>query len=179
MNMRAAVTKGPTRASVGATGATMFSMHGTPLLSEGASFDGLAAAENLWLSLKVYSSGGENAFHAHTVEDHAFVVMQGRGTFHFPDGATQTVTQFEGILIPKGIHYRFEADEAENLVLLRVGGAQRKTQGVPVLSKSCQPAELKGTTRDFDGSEKDGAAAKTGTPSKPIVPIPGRFFPEG
>lgn len=179
MNMHAPVKKGPTHAPVGETGATMFSMHGTPLLSEGASFDGLATAENLWLSLKVYSSGGENAFHAHTKEDHAFVVMQGKGVFHFPDGATQVVTQFEGIMIPKGIHYRFEADEAENLVLLRVGAAQRSTTGVPEIFKSSQPAELKGTTRDFDGSEKDGRAAKTGTPAKPIVAIPGRFFPEG
>lgn len=179
MNQHASFKHGPTHTPVADTGATMFSMNGAPLLSEGASFDGLAAAENLWLSLKVYSSGGENAFHAHTIEDHAFVVMQGCGTFYFPDGVSQLVTRFEGIMIPKGIFYRFEADEAENLVMLRVGGAQRTTQGAPAVFKSCQPDELKGTTKDLDGSEKDGSAPKTGTPSKPIIPIPGRYFPGG
>jgi mannose-6-phosphate isomerase-like protein (cupin superfamily) len=176
MNAITPIKPGPTHAPVGGTGASIFTMTGAPLLSEGASFDGLAAAENLWLSLKVYSSGGENAFHAHTLEDHAFIVLQGRATFHFPDGTTQDVTKFQGVMLPKGVAYRFEADEAENLVLLRVGAAQRKTQGVPRIDKSSMPDELKGTTFDLDGALKDGRAAKTGTPAKPIVPIPGRYF---
>ena len=164
MNIAVTPPKGPTNAPIGTTGASMFSMRGAPLLSDGASFDGLAAAENLWLSLKVYSSGGENAFHAHTAEDHAFVVMQGRGTFHFPDGTTQDVKQFEGIMLPKNVYYRFEADPESNLVLLRIGAMQRTTEWV------------KGKTLDLDGSLKDGRNPKTGTPSRPIVPIPGRFF---
>src|SRR5665213_337103 len=87
--MNANVTPGaaPKRETIGASGATKFSMRGLPLLSDGASFDALATADNLWLSVKVYSSGGENALHKHTVEDHAFVVLQGRGTFHFDDGS--------------------------------------------------------------------------------------------
>ena len=166
MNANVTLKNGPTHTQLANTGATLFSMNG----AEGASFDGLAAAENLWLSLKVYSSGGENAFHAHTVEDHAFVVLQGCGKFYFPDGTSQLVSRFEGIMIPKGIYYRF---------MIRVGGAQRTTKGVPTIFKSCQPEELKGATRDLDGSEKDGRSSKTGTPSKPIVPIHGRYFPGG
>jgi quercetin dioxygenase-like cupin family protein len=177
MNMMAPIRRGPTNEPIGDTGATSFSMLGTSLLSDGASFDGLAAAENLWLSLKVYSSGGENAFHRHSVEDHAFVVMQGRGTFHFPDGTKKIVERFQGVMLPKGVAYRFEADPAENLVLLRVGGAQRKTEGVGDLDKGHgAPAELRGTTFDLDGSLKDGRSPKTGTPSRPIVPIPGKYF---
>jgi hypothetical protein len=183
--MNAPVKVGPTHAPIGDTGASVFSMRGAPLLSEGASFDGLAAAENLWLALKVYSSGGENAFHQHTQEDHAFVVMQGKGRFYFTKGegepvSSQEIAQYEGVMIPKGIAYRFEADPAQNLVLLRIGAAQRKTQGVGDLGPSHgAPAELKGTTFDLDGSAKDGRNPKTGTPAKPIVSIPGRFFPEG
>src|SRR5262249_7369490 len=154
MNINAPIKTGPTTMPIGKTGATRFSMRGAPLLSEGASYDGLATADNLWLSLKVYSSGGENALHAHTVEDHAFVVLQGRGTFYFGDGSTSDVIQYEGIMIPKGVTYRFEADETENLVLLRVGGAQRKTNDTAV-TKTGTPAELKGTVFDADGSEKD------------------------
>lgn len=179
MNINVPIKTGPTTTPIGNSGATRFSMRGAPLLSDGASYDGLANAENLWLSLKVYSSGGENALHVHTVEDHAFICLQGRGTFHFGDGSTSDVIQYEGIMIPKGVSYRFEADEKENLVLLRVGAAQRKTQGVrPVTEGHGTPAELKGTTFDADGSEKDGRNPKTGTPAKPLVPIPGRFFPE-
>ncbi len=163
---------------VGETGASKFTMRGLPLLSEGASFDALANAENLWLSAKVYSSGGENALHIHTLEDHAFVILKGKATFHFADGTQQEAIQFEGVMIPKGIAYRFEADPGENLVLLRVGAAQRTTTGLGPLVKSASPLELKDTTIDYDGSVKDGRDPKTGTPSKPIIPIPGAFFPD-
>jgi mannose-6-phosphate isomerase-like protein (cupin superfamily) len=167
----------PKKEAVGTTGATKFSMRGMPLLSGGASFDGLATAENLWLAVKVYSSGGENALHAHTVEDHAFVVLQGKATFHFAGGLTSEVLQYEGVMIPKGCLYRFQADEAQNLVLLRIGAAQRKTTGIDKLQKHGSPIELMGTTFDDDGGKKDGRAAKTGTPSQKIVRIPGKFFP--
>ncbi len=178
MNINVKANSAPEREKIGETGATKFSMRGLPLLSEGASFDALATAENLWLSVKVYSSGGENALHIHPLEDHAFVVLQGRGTFHFGDGSTRDVVQYEGVMLPKGVAYRFEADERENLVLLRIGAAQRKTTGIEELQRHGTPMELKDTAIDVDGSRKDPKAEKTGTPSRPIVQIPGRFFPE-
>ena len=158
------------------SGPTKFSMRGMPLLSSGASFDALASADNLWLSIKVYSSGGENALHKHRTEDHAFVVLQGRATFHFGDGSSCEARQFEGIMLPKGTLYKFEADEAENLVLLRIGGAQRNDLANRLLQKHGVPAELAGNTFDADGSVKVGSDPKTGTPSQPIIPIPGKFF---
>src|SRR4051812_45102857 len=111
MNVNVTVRKRPAHGPIGDTGASVFSMCAS-LLSEGASYDGLAAAENLWLGLKVYSSGGENAFHAHMLEDHAFVVLQGKAVFYFPDGTTKVVTKFDGVMVPKGVNYRFVADEA-------------------------------------------------------------------
>ncbi len=51
-------------------------------------YDPLATAENLWISLKVYASGGENALHFHGGEEHAFIVLQGKATFTFGDGRT-------------------------------------------------------------------------------------------
>ncbi len=161
-----------------AEGPQKFTMRGLPQLSEGASYDHLASAENLWLSAKVYSSGGENALHAHMTEDHAFVVLQGKATFHFEDGSTCLALPFEGIMLPKGVMYRFEAGVEENLVLLRIGAAQRSDPANRQLQKHGSPLELKGKTFDADGALKDGRAAKTGTPSKPIVKIPGKFFPK-
>lgn len=173
MNTQLAINPAPTMCDR----ATKFSMRGLPMLSQGASFDALASSDNLWLSVKVYSSGGENALHAHKTEDHAFVVMQGRATFHFEDGSTCEALQFEGIMIPKGVLYRFEAGEEQNLVLLRIGGAQRNNLQDRRLRRNGMPEELKGFTYDADGGLKDGRDPKTGTPSQKIVPIPGKFFP--
>ena len=79
-----------------------FSMRGLPLLVQGTANHPMATVDNLWLSVKVYASGGENALHAHLVEDHAFVVLQGRATFFFEDGSSCEVLPFEGIMLPKG-----------------------------------------------------------------------------
>ena len=75
----------------------------------------------MWATLKVYASGGENELHAHTNEDHVFFVLQGGATFHGPGGATVTLGRNEGIMLPRGTVYSFVAEEAEPLVLLRVG----------------------------------------------------------
>ncbi len=161
-----------------ATGATKFSMRGLPLLAQGASFDPVATADNLWLSVKVYASGGENALHSHKIEDHAFVVLQGRATFYFGDGSSCEALAFEGVMLPKGTLYRFEAGEEENLVLLRIGGAQRKDMANRDLQPHGSPVELKGTTFDADGTTKNGRDPKTGTPALAIIRAVGKFFPQ-
>lgn len=81
----------------------------------------VAATDRLNLVLKAYASGGENSLHAHTAEDHAFVVLQGEATFYGRPGDPKvTVGKHEGILIPNGVFYKFKAGEGEQLVLLRV-----------------------------------------------------------
>ena len=45
----------------------LFSLRNTPLLEQGTTYDPLATAENLWVNLKVYASGGENALHSHEI----------------------------------------------------------------------------------------------------------------
>src|SRR5262245_31321256 len=114
--------------------AVVFSMRNLPLLEQGTTYDPLATAENLWTSIKVYASGGENALHSHGGEDHIFIVLQGKATFTFADGRAQIVGLNEGVMIPKNVQYKFEADERENLVLLRVGGGERKVKGLDHLT---------------------------------------------
>lgn len=80
----------------------------------------LAATANLSAVLKTYASGGENELHAHTNEDHLFVVLQGAATFYGPRGEEKVVRRHEGVILPKGVVYRFLAHEDEPLVLLRV-----------------------------------------------------------
>jgi mannose-6-phosphate isomerase-like protein (cupin superfamily) len=80
-----------------------------------------AATPRMNVVLKTYASGGENELHAHTNEDHAFVVLQGGATFFGPRGERRDVVRHEGVVLPRGVVYRFTAHEGEPLVLLRVG----------------------------------------------------------
>jgi mannose-6-phosphate isomerase-like protein (cupin superfamily) len=168
----------PKTEELGQSGAKKYSMRGMPQLSQGTTNDPLATADNLWLQAKVYASGGENSLHAHTIEDHSFFVLQGEATFYFGDGSSCGVQQYEGVMIPKGTSYRFQASEEVNLVLLRIGGAQRKTTGVDQLQAHGTPMELKGTTLDDDGTPKVSRSGSAKTPNPPAIAIPGKFFPK-
>jgi len=156
--------------------AVLFSMRNLPLLEQGTTYDPLATAENLWCSIKVYASGGENALHAHGGEDHAFIVLQGKATFTFGDGRTSVVGQYEGVMIPKNVLYKFEADQSENLVLLRVGGGARKVAGLTDLTRFGTPKDILQQTTFADGSIKDGGSVKNGEGGKPRIYAKGRFF---
>jgi mannose-6-phosphate isomerase-like protein (cupin superfamily) len=156
--------------------AVAFSMRNTPLLEQGTTYTSLATAENLWAAIKVYASGGENALHAHGGEDHLFIVMQGKATFTFADGRTSIVRQHEGVMIPKDVQYKFEADEAENLVLLRVGGGERGVKGLDHVTPFGTPKDVARQTSFADGSVKIGNDAKNGESSKRRVYADGKYF---
>lgn len=103
----------------------------------------MAASSQLNVVLKTYASGGENELHAHTNEDHMFVVMQGSATFYGPGGEFRVVNLHEGVVLPRGVLYRFVANGPEPLVLLRVGA---------VIDPSKDPlARIDDKGRDFDG----------------------------
>ena len=157
-----------------------FGMNGLPLLSSGQSTKPLAAAEHLWLHSKVYSRGGENALHAHVVEDHAFFVLNGAAEFTFGDGNVVIAERYEGVMIPKGTPYRFEARGERNLVMLRIGAAVEATPYVKAsfgLAAGLAPgaAVVGGNGEPI----ADVASRRKGkTPAEAVVVIPGRTFPE-
>jgi mannose-6-phosphate isomerase-like protein (cupin superfamily) len=146
--------------------ATKFTMRGLQLLASGTTTEPLAIGEHMWLHSKVYSHGGENAFHSHEDEEHAFFVLHGAVVFSFRDGSTTRTARFEGILIPKGVQYRFETEHGNNVIMIRVGAFPEK------------PANGFGTVLDLDGNPMydDRAAARGKTPSEPVVALPGQFF---
>ena len=154
----------------------IFSLRNTPLLEQGTTYEPLATAENLWVNLKVYASGGENALHFHAGEDHAFIVMQGKATFTFGDGSTRVVVQHEGVMLPKNVQYKFEADEAENLVMVRVGGGVRTEKGLDNLTSFGTPKDVIAKTSFADGEVKQGNAKKNGESSKKRVYARGKYF---
>src|SRR4051794_17037082 len=108
----------PTQVETGPGGVHRFTMRGSPVLEHGAWTGGLALGEHLWVHAKVYAEGGENALHQHRDEDHGFFVIEGGAVFSFEDGSTMHVGPYEGVMIPKGAFYRFEADSGQNLVFL-------------------------------------------------------------
>ena len=99
---------------------TIFNMRAR-LPTQGRADMPLAATEKMTVVLKAYASGGENAVHAHPNEDHTFVVLQGSATFFDKDGEIGTLERHQGIMLPRGAFYMFQAGEDEQLVMLRVG----------------------------------------------------------
>ncbi|HEY4136653.1 MAG TPA: cupin domain-containing protein [Alphaproteobacteria bacterium] len=92
------------------------------MLKEGRTNTRLARADNMWAVLKVYASGGENGLHTHPSEDHTFLVLQGRAKFYDADGNSTELGKHEGIMLPAGTYYWFEATSTdEELILYRVG----------------------------------------------------------
>ena len=100
---------------------TVFSLK-AQMLDQGRTDTVLAATEDLSVRLKVYASGGENGLHAHVDEDHVFVILQGSARFFGPDEEEVDLSANQGIMMPKGMLYRFFATSTDEcLVMLRIG----------------------------------------------------------
>ncbi|MCH8199168.1 MAG: cupin domain-containing protein, partial [Chloroflexi bacterium] len=113
----AAGTKATPRAST-------FAIKG-PYLSAGRVNIDLARTDLLWLRLKVNAEGGEDVIHAHPIEDHAFIVLEGEATF-FDEAVNETkLRRYEGVMLPKGAFYRYLNTGGSNLFPLRVGAKVR------------------------------------------------------
>lgn len=153
-----------------------FSMRNLPLLEGGATMELLGLAPMLWAHSKVYSAGGENALHSHAIEDHVFLVLQGRASFYFGDGSSTQVRAFEGVTIPRGVQYRFNAHEEEgNLVMFRVGAALVKDSS-DLHPRFPLPREALDSRADPQGRYAAGDARKNGVAAQPTVFKPGAFF---
>jgi len=106
----------------------------TALLEKGRTHTILASApkgrtNGMNIAIKCYAEGGENAFHSHNVEDHTFIVLQGRARFFQPDSPPNELGRNEGILLPAGALYKFESFGDEPLVLLRAGNVYQPVGG--------------------------------------------------
>jgi mannose-6-phosphate isomerase-like protein (cupin superfamily) len=153
-----------------------FSMRNLPLLEGGATMELVGLAPMMWAHSKVYSAGGENALHSHEIEDHVFLILQGRATFYFGDGGSVDVRHFEGVMIPRGTRYCFNAHESEgNLVLFRVGAANIRNSA-DLDPKFSMPREALQSRADSAGGYAAGDAAKNGVAAQPTVFKAGAFF---
>ena len=100
--------------------ASFFKMR-AQMLEQGRTNTLMSKTDNLSVILKVYASGGENGLHTHPHEDHTFLVLQGKARYYDADGGYRDVGKHEGIMLPAGAYYWFEAISEEPLVLVRIG----------------------------------------------------------
>jgi mannose-6-phosphate isomerase-like protein (cupin superfamily) len=117
----------------------------------------LAVADNLWVHSKVYPSGGENSLHKHPLEDHIFFVVSGEAMFYDAEDELVRLGPSSGVLIPKGVAYRFHSSGDEPLVALRIGGAPRDASDASI--DAAFPAPMAVRTRPdgtpFPGDDPD------------------------
>lgn len=117
----------------------------TQLLSQGRSDFTLANTDLMTVRIKCYAQGGENALHMHPAEDHIFVVLDGAARFVGKDGEIGVLEKNQGIMLPRGVYYRFESCGETPLVMLRVGAAKERPkvsrinpEGKPLLGNSIE-----------------------------------------
>lgn len=91
------------------------------MLESGRSNQVVAQTDHMKVNLKVYAGGGENGLHNHTDEDHFHLVLSGSAVFYGPRGEEKQIGQYEGVMLPAGSFYRFQATSKDPLILLRVG----------------------------------------------------------
>ena len=66
------------------------------------------------------------ALHMHPYEDHAFIVLAGRATFHIGEAdEVKVLTKYEGVMLPRATSYWFVSSADENLIMLRAGAAEK------------------------------------------------------
>ena len=131
----------------------------TPLLESGRSHEYLAEAAGLTVAVKCYASGGENALHAHPLEDHTFVILQGEATYRNEAGEELVLGRHEGVLVPAGAMYCFESSGDEPLVMLRVGAASR-ADSYERVGPDGERIEARSAANNYE----------------PPIPIPGAYF---
>ena len=138
----------------------VFSLKGQ-LLDQGRTDSVLAATDDLTIRLKIYASGGENELHAHTSEDHSFMILQGSARFFGPEDEAIELGQYEGIMLPHGNLYKFFATSEEPLVMIRVGN--------PNLKKQPKPTRIGRDGKELRGDSKENKTV-------PVVFKEGEFF---
>ncbi len=102
----------------------------TQLVSEGHTRDLLAETDISTFRIHCYGpKGGENGLHAHTDEDHIFVVLQGEAQFFDLNGPLPVLRKHQALSLPKGCFYSFSNEGTEPLVMLRFGAMEKTWTG--------------------------------------------------
>ena len=132
----------------------------TQLVSQGHTKDLLAKTDGVTFHIHCYGpKGGENGLHAHTEEDHIFVVLQGEAQFSGLNGPLPVLKKNQALMLPKGCFYSFSNEGTEPLVMIRFGAMDKGASGHRL---------------DPQGKPIPGRGKQAG--AKPPVFIEGKFF---
>jgi len=132
----------------------------TQLVSQGHTRILLAETENCTFRIHSYGpQSGENGLHAHTDEDHIFVVLQGEAQFYDLDGPLPVLKKNQALMLPRGCFYSFSNDTDGPLIMLRFGAMEKN---------------WKGDRLDRQGKPIPGRGKAPG--SKPTILIDNAFF---
>jgi mannose-6-phosphate isomerase-like protein (cupin superfamily) len=102
----------------------------TQLVSAGHTKDLLASTDTTTFHIHCYGpKGGENGLHAHTEEDHIFVVLQGEAQFSGLNGPLPVLKKNQALMLPKGCFYSFSNESTEPLVMIRFGAMDKDASG--------------------------------------------------
>lgn len=102
----------------------------TQLVSEGHTRVLLAETDNCTFRVHCYApKGGENGLHAHTDEDHIFVILQGEAQFYDLNGPLPVLKKNQALMLPKGSFYSFENSGTDALILIRFGAMEKNWKG--------------------------------------------------
>jgi mannose-6-phosphate isomerase-like protein (cupin superfamily) len=84
----------------------------------------------LGLGMQVVLEGGETNRHAHTGQDAAWLVLEGRARFYGKtDDDVFELNPLEGLFIPDGQDYWFESASDKPLKILRMSARDPRVQG--------------------------------------------------
>ena len=119
----------------------------TQLVSQGHTRVLLAETDNCTFRIHSYGpNSGENGLHAHTDEDHIFVVLEGEAQFYDLDGALPVLKKHQALMLPKGCFYSFSNDTTGPLIMLRFGAMEKNwtgdrldPKGEPILGRGKAP----------------------------------------
>jgi mannose-6-phosphate isomerase-like protein (cupin superfamily) len=101
----------------------------------------------LGLGMQVVLEGGETNRHAHTGQDAAWLVLEGRARFYGKtDDEVFELEPMEGLFVPDGQDYWFESASDKPLKILRMSARDPRTQ-----SKRMNYEDLKGWQTDLGG----------------------------
>jgi len=101
----------------------------TQLVKEGHTRFMHAETDLMTLRIHCYAPGiGENALHAHTKEDHIFVVLQGTAQFITGRNGKTVISAGKNnvVVLPAGCYYQFCNSEQTPLVMARIGAGSDK-----------------------------------------------------
>ena len=86
----------------------------------GKSYFDLMKSDAVKVEVQIVGDGGANRMHSHPYIDGTWYVLRGRGRFYGADDEPIEVGVDEGVFVPHGTRYRFEAAGDEPLQLFYV-----------------------------------------------------------